>query len=100
MIKTNFTPKVHQAQPGVFEQVLSNDPSRNVFAVQNNGTDDIYVGFGSGASELNSLKIAAGGFYEPYCCPTNAIYISAASGAAGNVPVMILTDEHTTRVNN
>lgn len=85
------------AAPGVFSEIAAYDRSRRFMQIQNKGTSAIYLNFGTDTpTELNSMKIPAGGFYEPWVCPTNKLLVSVDSTASTNVPILLITDETAT----
>ena len=70
---------------GTPQQALPQNLRRRYLIVQNVGAVDAYLGFGSGATEGQGLIIIPGGNYlADYACPTDAIFLYFAGGAAEN----------------
>jgi hypothetical protein len=62
---------------------LSGNTLRNYLIIQNRGTVSIYVALGSAHSGGQFfIEIIAGGNYEPFRVPREALYIKAATGTA------------------
>jgi len=59
--------------------VLNSNNNRSYLLIQNNGTSDIFINFGSKATS-NSMIISSGWSYEPNIPPTNSIYIKSPNG--------------------
>lgn len=62
------------------QQVLPENPSRNYFYIENNGTDTVYVAFGAAADVNTAKQLSPGGWYEPWKVPKNSVHILSASG--------------------
>lgn len=58
-------------------QALGHNPRRRYLLVQNQGAGAIWVTFVSPATD-DGFKIDAGGYWEPWVVPPNALYIIAA----------------------
>lgn len=54
--------------------------NRNYLLVQNKGSAAVILKFGSQIGTAEGISIAAGGNYEPFVIPTDAIYLRASSG--------------------
>lgn len=65
--------------------VLPGNPSRVYLLVRNPSAGTIYVSFGSPQEPGVALDIPSGGFYEPYVCPANGVYISGSVNGLGIV---------------
>lgn len=62
---------------------------RKYLAVQNNSaTGTLYLGFAAGVTAANGIKVVPGGFWEPLCVPTGAIY--AIGDIASNPNIVIV----------
>lgn len=70
----------------VSKQVLSSNNKRLYLLVQNNSVADVRIAFGKKADTFSGILIPAGGYYEPYVCPTDAVF--ALSTAAANIVVV------------
>jgi len=68
-------------------ELVGGKKTRRYLLIQNNSTADLYVNFGQDAVPISSIKIAAGGYYEPYRVPVNAIYVQASAANASCVLV-------------
>ena len=80
-------------------QILTENPLRTQLLIQNVGSGDLMVLFGTGdvspsviasaellAQQAYSIRIVAGGSFEPYVSPTNPITIfTLATGTVGIV---------------
>lgn len=62
---------------------------RKYLAIQNNSvTGTVYLGFAAGVTAANGIKVVPGGFWEPLCVPTGAIY--AIGDIASNPNIVIV----------
>lgn len=59
--------------------VLNSNPRRNYLLIQNNGANDVFINFGNKA-EINNIKIAATGNYEPNIIPIDSINLINSAG--------------------
>lgn len=84
------------------QQMLSSNPRRSWLMIQNVGSNDLMVAFetaqltpenlSGNTSELTnqqqrSLRIVAGGYFEPLVAPSNAITLFTLNGATNGVIV-------------
>lgn len=84
---------------GVFTDALDQDSTRRFIQIQNQGDSDIYINFGDEVpSQQNSIRVASGGHYEPWSCPTNKLTIATAIGSASASHVVVISDASSTRV--
>jgi len=60
--------------------VLAANSSRRYLLIQNNGSQTVYVKFGSTISGTEGIALAAGGSYEAIIPSSAAVYMKAASG--------------------
>ena len=67
-------------------QVVDADPFRSFLFIQNNGSDAIYVNFGSAASTAN-IKVDPGEVYEPRVPSTSSVHIISASGSQAGIVI-------------
>jgi len=77
--RAKFATNVFKAMSTSNKTVLNANYNRNYLLIQNNGTSDVFVNFGAKAS-INSLKIVAGGNYEPFVTPIDSLYIISGAG--------------------
>jgi hypothetical protein len=68
-------------------QALAANQSRKYLLIQNKGTDSILVKFGSAHSASEGILISAGGYYEPFVAPIDAVFLKASSGTQTTVVV-------------
>ena len=59
---------------------LNANSKRAYLLIQNNGTQNVIVKFGSAQSATEGVIIPAMGNYEPYKVPTDSVYLLSASG--------------------
>jgi hypothetical protein len=65
------------------------NPSRQYLLIQNNhATGILYLGFYAGVTAANGIKVVPGGFWEPACVPTGAIY--AIGDIASNASIVMV----------
>lgn len=59
------------------DQVLPRNPKRVYLAIQNRGTNNVFLAFAQRA-DTDAFRIEAGGFYEPYICPRTSVNLRGA----------------------
>jgi hypothetical protein len=67
---------------GTSTQYLPQNGLRTYLIIQNNGSVNIIVKFGSVQTSTEGLVIVPGGNYEPIWAPANSVYIESASSSA------------------
>jgi hypothetical protein len=73
----------------VAAQLDAVNAARKYLLIQNNhATGIVYLGFSAGVTAANGIKVVPGGFYEPACVPTGAIF--AIGDIASNASVVIV----------
>lgn len=60
---------------------LDTESGRDYLLIVNKGSNTIYVKFGSHVGSGEGIPIPAGGNYEPYDAPDDAVYMKSASGS-------------------
>lgn len=66
---------------------LASDNARKYLLVQNRGAGSVYLKFDSAPSTNEGIEISAGGNYEPYMVPFNAVYLKSASASSQAITI-------------
>lgn len=74
----------------VSTQAVAFNNARRCLTIQNKGASTIFVRVDSAGSGAQGVQVIAGGNWEPYIVPINAIFINNAAGAVGSNTVLVL----------
>ena len=65
--------------------------NRGYLMIQNHDSAiNVYISFGSNKVTRNSVKVIAGGYYEPLIAPVSDVYVIAEAGAATNPDIVVV----------
>lgn len=72
----------------VWTEILPADGGRDFMSIQNQGDNELFIGFDDIDDDTRSISLAPGAYFEPAVIPTNKIKLKSPAGLSNEVLVL------------